>query len=47
MLIGKDDRAATALHLYTKGHVPPVLAMPETRRDWQPPGKPAKPPAAK
>jgi hypothetical protein len=47
MLIGKDDRAATALHLYTRGHVPPVLAMPETRRDWQPPGKPAKPPAAK
>lgn len=45
LLVGKDDRPATALHLYTKGHVPPVLAMPEMQRDWQPPaaGKPAKP----
>jgi hypothetical protein len=36
MLVGKDDRAATALHLYTKGHVPPVLPLPELQRDWQP-----------
>jgi hypothetical protein len=36
MLIGKDDRAATALHLYTKGHVPPVTPLPVFKRDWQP-----------
>jgi hypothetical protein len=36
LLLGKDDRPATALHLYTKGHVPPVLPLPERRRDWQP-----------
>ena len=42
LLVGKDDRPATALHLYTRGHVPPVLPMPEMERDWQPPGKPAK-----
>ena len=47
LLVGKDDRPATALHLYTKGHVPPVLPMPEIQRDWQPPGKPANQPATK
>jgi hypothetical protein len=36
MLVGKDDRAATALHLYTRGHVPPVLPLPVFQRDWQP-----------
>ena len=36
MLLGKDDRAATALHLYTKGHVPPVAPLPPLKRDWQP-----------
>jgi hypothetical protein len=36
LLLGKDNRAATALHLYTKGHVPPMLPLPERRRDWQP-----------
>jgi hypothetical protein len=36
MLVGKDDRAATALHLYTQGHVPPVLPLPPFRRDWKP-----------
>src|SRR5262245_4066769 len=40
LLLGKDDRPATALHLYTKGHVPPILPMPELQRDWQPPEKP-------
>jgi hypothetical protein len=33
MLVGKDDRPATALHLYTKGHVPPVLPLPVFERD--------------
>jgi hypothetical protein len=47
LLVGKDNRPATALHLYTRGHVPPVLPMPETQRDWQPPGKPANQPATK
>lgn len=41
LLVGKDNRAATALHLYTRGHVPPVIAMPELERDWQPPAKQA------
>ncbi|HEY0193563.1 MAG TPA: hypothetical protein VGC42_20745, partial [Kofleriaceae bacterium] len=43
LLVGKDSKPATALHLYTKGHVPPVLPMPELQRD--PPGStpPAKP----
>jgi hypothetical protein len=36
LLLGKDNRAATALHLYTRGHVPPVLPLPVRRRDWQP-----------
>jgi hypothetical protein len=40
LLLGKDDRPATALHLYTKGHVPPVLPLPERVRDWQPIKKP-------
>lgn len=39
LLIGKDGLAATALHLYTKGHVPPVEELPVRRRDWQPPTK--------
>jgi hypothetical protein len=26
-------------HLYTKGHVPPVLALPELQRDVPPPRK--------
>jgi hypothetical protein len=33
LLVGKDDRPATALHLYTRGHVPPVVAPPELERD--------------
>jgi len=36
MLVGKDDRAATALHLYTEGHVPPVIPLPPFRRDVPP-----------
>ena len=36
LLLGKDDRPATALHLYTKGHVPPVIPLPERKRDWVP-----------
>jgi len=40
LLVGKDDRPATALHLYTKGHVPPVLPLPERKRDVQPGKKP-------
>ena len=36
LLLGKDDRPATALHLYTKGHVPPVMPLPERKRDWVP-----------
>jgi hypothetical protein len=40
MLVGKADRPATALHLYTKGHVPPVLALPVLERDA--PDKPSK-----
>jgi hypothetical protein len=36
MLLGKDNRAATALHLYTKGHVPPVLPLPVMQRDGPP-----------
>jgi hypothetical protein len=39
LMVGKGDRPATALHLYTKGHVPPVIAMPDEQRDWQPPEK--------
>jgi hypothetical protein len=46
LLLGKDNRPATALHLYTKGRVPPVLPLPEFQRDWQPskptPTKPMK-----
>jgi hypothetical protein len=42
MLLGKDNRPATALHLYTQGHVPPVKALPPFDRDWQP-GGPEKP----
>src|SRR5262249_9530197 len=37
MLVGTDKGPATALHLYSRGHVPPVLPMPEIQRDWQPP----------
>jgi hypothetical protein len=33
LLVGKEDRPATALHLYTRGHVPPVVALPEFERD--------------
>ena len=33
LLVGKDNRPATALHLYTKGHVPPVVALPVFQRD--------------
>ena len=36
LLVGKDAMQATALHLYTKGHVPPIVPMPELERD--PPG---------
>jgi hypothetical protein len=37
LLLGTDNRPATALHLYTKGHVPRVLPLPELQRDAQPP----------
>ena len=37
LLVGKDAKPATALHLYTQGHVPPVLPMPEFQR--APPGE--------
>ncbi|MEJ7601500.1 MAG: hypothetical protein WKG01_26585 [Kofleriaceae bacterium] len=36
LLLGKDALSATALHLYTKGHVPAVGELPVLRRDWQP-----------
>jgi hypothetical protein len=36
LLLGKDDRPATGLHLYTRGHVPPVLPLPVFQRDWRP-----------
>ena len=39
LMLGKDNRPATALHLYTKGHVPPVLPLPELQRDAPPPKK--------
>ena len=35
LLLGKDSRPATALHLYTRGHVPPVVPLPVFQRDWQ------------
>lgn len=41
LMLGKDDRPATALHLYTKGHVPPVLPLPVFQRD-APVDKPTK-----
>jgi hypothetical protein len=40
MLVGKDDRPATALHLYTKGHVPPVVVLPVFERDVPTPKRP-------
>jgi hypothetical protein len=33
LMLGKDNLPATALHLYTKGHVPPVLPLPELQHD--------------
>jgi len=36
LLFGKDSLSGTALHLYTKGHVPAVEPLPVMRRDWQP-----------
>jgi hypothetical protein len=39
LLLGTDNRPATALHLYTSGHVPAVAALPELQRDWQPSDK--------
>ena len=36
LLLGKDSLSATALHLYTKGHVPAVEPLPVMRRDAQP-----------
>jgi hypothetical protein len=47
LLLGKDSRPATALHLYTRGRVPPVIPLPVFQRDWEPPTpvKPARPKA--
>ena len=36
MLVGVDNRPATALHLYTQGHVPPVISLPPFQRDAPP-----------
>ena len=36
LMLGKDNLPATALHLYTKGHVPAVLPLPELQRDAPP-----------
>jgi hypothetical protein len=39
LLVGKDNRPATALHLYSKGHVPKVVPLPQLQRDALPAGK--------
>jgi hypothetical protein len=45
MLLGTDQRAATALHLYTKGHVPAVIPVPPLEREPPSAGKSGKPAA--